>query len=352
MYASIKQFLVGKAPVNSGWKLGWQQLKRDKIGLISLIIVSVYVLLALASWANWVGQNWRDEVALPYAPPTWLNTRDAKSSPEGGGEEKTKHLLRREYGLSLAEDPIGDELHAASIDSKRYFTLDRPLHTSLPLGADLLGRDVLEKALKATSTSVLVGLSGAWLAIVIGAVLGALSGYLGGRIDDFLNWFYNVFTSVPDLLLLLSFAAVAGRGLTTIIVVMAFTSWTGTYRLVRAEYLKLKHREYVQAADAIGASHIRRVVLHILPNVLPLLLVQFSIIMVALIKYEAILSFLGFGVGIKQVSWGSMLAEVPAELVQGYWWQMLTVTVAMSLLVTSLSLLVDALRQAFDPKTW
>ncbi|WP_230368747.1 ABC transporter permease [Paludibacterium denitrificans] len=165
-----------------------------------------------------------------------------------------------------------------------------------------------------------------------------------------LNWFYSVFTSVPDMLLLLSFAAVSGRGITTIILVMALTSWTGTYRLVRAEYLKLKSREYVQAADAIGASNARRMFVHILPNLSHLLLVQFSLLTVGLIKYEAILSFLGFGVGVRQVSLGSMLAETPSELVQGYWWQMLAVTLSMSLLVTAFSLLVDALRDALDPK--
>ena len=163
-------------------------------------------------------------------------------------------------------------------------------------------------------------------------------------------WFYSVFTSIPDMLLLLSFAAVLTRGINTVILVFALTSWTGTFRLMRAEFMRHKTREYVMAADAIGASHSRRMFVHILPNVSHLLLVQFSLMTVGMIGSEAVLSFLGFGVGITQTSWGSVLAEVPAELLQGYWWQMAAVTLFMSVLVTAFSMLTDSLRDALDPK--
>lgn len=338
--------------LSSLWGLSWQRLRKNRSGLIALWIVILYVLVALAGWGNWVGKHWDDEVAIPYASPTWLNTTQPESATQLPSDYalESRHDIHPIDTLTLDEDPIGKELRAARQGIGHYLTLTRPLLTSLPFGADLRGRDVIEKTLKGTSTSLLIGLGGSLFAILIGVVAGAISGYVGGWVDDLLNWFYSVFTSIPDMLLLLSFAAVSGRGLTTMIIVMALTSWTGTYRLVRAEYLKLKHREYVQAAEAIGASHMRRIVVHIFPNILHVLLIQFSLILVGLIKYEAILSFLGFGVGIKQVSWGSILAEVPAELVQGYWWQMAAVTIAMSVLVTALSLLIDALRDAFDPR--
>ena len=147
---------------------------------------------------------------------------------------------------------------------------------SLPFGADQRGRNILDKVIKGTATSLLVGFFGALLSILIGSTLGAMAGYFGRKVDDFLMWFYSVFTSVPDMLLLLAFAAVAGRGIATVILVLSLTSWTGTFRLVRAEFIKNRSREYVQAADAIGASHSRRMFIHILPNISHLLLVQFS----------------------------------------------------------------------------
>ncbi|WP_283148574.1 ABC transporter permease [Silvimonas soli] len=332
------------------WALGWRRLKRDRVAMVSLIVVGAFLAVAVAGWFNIIGDGWRKEVAIPYAPPSWLAQSAEETLPPAEEDTAGAKSSAPIMTMTEAEDPIGKELAIARQNMGKYASVETPLREALPFGADLRGRDVIVKTIKGTSTSVFVGIFGALFTLLLGTVLGALSGYFGGKVDDFLNWFYSVFTSVPDMLLLLSFAAVAGRGIKTIIIVMALTSWTGTYRLVRAEYLKLKNREFVQAASAIGASDARRIFVHILPNISHLLLVQFSLLTVALIKYEAILSFLGFGVGVTQVSLGSMLAEAPAELVQGVWWQMVAVTIAMSLLVTAFSLLIDGLRDAFDPK--
>jgi peptide/nickel transport system permease protein len=119
---------------------------------------------------------------------------------------------------------------------------------------------------------------------------------------------------------------------------------------VRAEYMKHKVREYVLAADAIGASPARRMFVHILPNVSHVVLVQLSLHVVLFIKSEVILTFLGFGVGVETVSWGSMLAEAGTELLLGKWWQITAATVAMAALVTAFSLFTDAMRDALDPR--
>ncbi|KPC53716.1 ABC transporter permease [Amantichitinum ursilacus] len=337
-------------PQRGLWAMGWRRLKRNKVAFCSFWVVMAYMLLAVAGWLNILGDGWRAQIAVPYAPPSFLAKTVADTlppeAPVAGGTASAPALIM----VTPEEDPIGKEMEIARQNMGKYATANDAKLESLPFGADLRGRDVIHKTLKGASTSIFVGLLGALLSIVIGTSLGSVAGYFGGKVDDFLNWFYSVFTSVPDMLLLLSFAAVAGRGIKTIIIVMALTSWTGTFRLVRAEYLKLRSREYVQAASAIGASDARRMFVHILPNISHLLLVQFSLLTVALIKYEAILSFLGFGVGVTQVSLGSMLAEAPAELVQGFWWQMVAVTIAMSLLVTTFSLLIDGLRDALDPK--
>ena len=160
-----------------------------------------------------------------------------------------------------------------------------------------------------------------------------------------------MFTSIPYLLLVLAVAAVVNqKGVFTVILILGLTGWTGIFRLIRAEYMKHKVREYVLAADAIGASEVRRMFVHILPNVSHVVLVQLSLHVVLFIKSEVILSFLGFGVGVDTVSWGSMLAEAQSELILGKWWQIAAATFAMAVLVTAFSLLTDALRDALDPR--
>ena len=207
------------------------------------------------------------------------------------------------------------------------------------------------KTIKGSQTSIFVGIAAAIVAVFLGTVFGALSGYYGRWVDDFFNWFYSVFSSIPYLLLILAVAAVLQqKGVMTIILILGLTGWTGVFRLIRAEYLKHKAREYVQAADAIGASNARRMFIHIFPNVSHVVLVQLSILVVAFIKSEVILSFLGFGVPVDVVSWGSMLNEAQNELILGKWWQLAAATVAMATLVTAFSLFTDALRDALDPK--
>ena len=182
-------------------------------------------------------------------------------------------------------------------------------------------------------------------------MLGALAGWFGGAVDDLANWFYSVFTSVPTILLVLAIAAVLGqRSLTNVVVILGLTTWTGVFRLVRAEYLKHKTREYVRAADAIGASAWRRIAVHVFPNISHVVLVQFSLLVVGCIKSEVILSFLGFGVPVDGVSWGTMLTEAQNDLLTGKWWQLASATAAMAVFITALSLLTDALRDALDPR--
>jgi ABC-type dipeptide/oligopeptide/nickel transport system permease subunit len=196
-----------------------------------------------------------------------------------------------------------------------------------------------------------VGLAAAVLAVALGTLCGAVSGFYGGWVDDFFNWFYSVFTAIPSILMILAVAAVLQqKGVATIVLILGLTGWTGPYRLMRAEYLKHKVRDYVLAAQAIGASGWRRMAHHIFPNASHVALVQLAILAVGFIKAEVILSFLGFGVPVGAVSWGSMLNEAQQELLLGKWWQLAAASGAMALLVTALSLLTDAMRDALDPR--
>ncbi|MDE2298927.1 MAG: ABC transporter permease, partial [Burkholderiales bacterium] len=174
--------------------------------------------------------------------------------------------------------------------------------------------------------------------------------FFGGKVGDFLEWLYNVFTAIPYILLVLAFAAVFPRGIGSVAAILGLAGWPGIYRLVRAEFIKHAVRDYVRSAEAIGASTGSRIFRHILPNVSHVVLVQLSIYVVGFIKAEVILSYLGLGVGVDQVSWGTMLAEAQSELIVGHWWQLAAATLSMAVFVTAFSLMTDALRDALDPK--
>jgi len=325
------------------WRLAWRRFCRDRVGIVSAAIVLAYVLLAAASAAGWVARDWSNEVGVSYAPPGFLG----RDTVQEGLGEVIKAQPRADYGIP---DPLGAELADIHANVSGASGRDTRAKT-LAFGGDKWGRDVVQKAIKGTETSLVVGLAAAVLATFLGTLFGAAAGYRGGWVDDFFNWLYSVFTSIPYLLLVLAVAAVLDqKGIVTVILVLGLTGWTGIFRLIRAEYLKHRVREYVLAADAIGASNARRVFVHILPNVSHVVLVQLSLHVVLFIKSEVILSFLGFGVGVDTVSWGSMLAEAPSELILGMWWQIAAATAAMALAVTAFSLFTDAVRDALDPR--
>ena len=247
-------------------------------------------------------------------------------------------------------DPLAPRYKEWDERAAKFRSVEFAKLETLPMGADRLGRDVLAKAIKGTEISVFVGVMAALVATLIGTVLGAFAGFFGGRVGDLLEWLYNVFTSIPGILLIFAFAAVFGRGIGTVVLILGLTGWTGIYRLVRAEFMKHAVRDYVRAAQAIGASAASRMFRHILPNVSHVILVQLSILTVGFIKAEVILSYLGLGVPVDQVSWGTMLAEAQSELLLGHWWQLAAATLFMASFVTAFSLLTDALRDALDPK--
>ncbi len=327
------------------WVLAWRRFRRDRLGVASLVIVVVYAAIMVAAAGGWIVRDWGDEAGVSFAPPTFLGPE--KEPPQLAGMAEGGQPVS-DYGIP---DPLAPDLAAIAKNLAGSASGAETRALTLPLGGDKWGRDVLKKAVKGTQTSLFIGLAAAALAAFIGTLFGALAGYRGGKVDDFFNWLYSVFTSIPYLLLVLSIAAVVNsKGVVPVILILGLTGWTGIFRLIRAEYMKHKVREYVMAADAIGASNARRMFVHILPNVSHVVLVQLSLHVVLFIKSEVILTFLGFGVGVDTVSWGSMLAEAGSELLLGKWWQLTTATVFMALLVTAFSLFTDAMRDALDPR--
>jgi peptide/nickel transport system permease protein len=363
------------------WALAWRRLRSDRVAMVSLTIVVAFLAMIVLSATGLIAKDWAREEGVNYAPPTFVGPDAAAPAGPvpGAPAAAAPGATDNESDLQIV-DPLADALAAikagatqpgeapptpdtksvdpladvmADIKAKGAGRTDAVAAraATLPFGGDKWGRDVLKKVIKGSQTSIFVGIAAAIVAVFLGSVFGAVAGYYGRWLDDVFNWFYSVFTAIPYLLLILAVAAVLQqKGTLTIILILGLTGWTGVFRLIRGEYLKHKGREYVQAADAIGASNARRMFVHILPNVSHVVLVQLSILTVAFIKSEVILSFLGFGVPVDVVSWGSMLNEAQNELILGKWWQLAAAGTFMALLVTAFSLFTDALRDALDPK--
>ncbi|MFG6412425.1 ABC transporter permease [Roseateles sp. DC23W] len=325
------------------WAASWRRLKTDRVGVLSMWIVGAFLLLVLLAATDLVASKWQDEIGVPNAPPTLLGPQPAEdtgtiAAPAGPN-------------VDLSDiDPLAPRYAEWAERAAKFKTEETTRAETLPLGGDRLGRDVLAKVIKGAEISIFVGLAAAVVATLIGTLLGAISGFFGGKVGDLLEWVYNVFTAIPSILLIFAFAAIFHRGVGSVVLILALTGWTGIYRLIRAEFMKHRVREYVRSAEAIGASQWSRMFKHILPNVSHVALVQLSLHVVSFIKSEVILSYLGLGVGVDQVSWGTMLAEAQNELILGYWWQLTAVTVCMAIFVTAFALFTDALRDALDPK--
>jgi len=325
------------------WHAAWRRFKSDRVGLVSLIVVLAFLVLILLSALGLVAKNWQNEVGVPNAPPTFMGPAAPQSM---GAIESPKGP-----NVDLSDiDPLAPRYKEWEERARQFQTTETVKAETLPFGGDRLGRDVLQKAVKGTEISVFVGVMAALAATAIGVLLGAFGGFFGGKVGDFLEWVYNVFESIPNILLIFAFAAVVGRGVESVVIILALTGWTGMYRQVRAEFIKHSSREYVRSAEAIGASRMSRMFKHILPNVSHVVLVRMSLLTVGFIKAEVILSYLGLGVRVDQVSWGTMLAEAQSELILGHWWQLAAATLFMAVFVTAFSLMADALRDALDPK--
>ncbi len=337
---------AGAAPVERSegvWHAAWRRFKTDRVGLASAVIVIAFLLLIALAALGLVAKQWQKEVGVPNAPPHFVGPKP----PEAIGAIEVPKGPNVDLS---AVDPLAPRYKEWEERAAKFKTEEVVKAPTLPLGGDRFGRDVLAKAIKGTQISVFVGVMAALVATAIGTLLGALSGFFGGRVGDFLEWLYNVFEAIPGILLIFAFAAVFGRGITTVVLILGLTGWSGLYRQVRSEFIKHRSREYVRSAEAIGASVWSRIFSHILPNVSHVVLVRMSLLVVGFIKAEVILSYLGLGVGVDDVSWGTMLAEAQSELILGHWWQLAAATAFMALFVTAFSLMTDALRDALDPK--
>jgi peptide/nickel transport system permease protein len=230
----------------------------------------------------------------------------------------------------------------------------------LALGTDRQGRSISARAFYSIKVAIQIGLVVAIISVLMGSLIGAAAGYFGGWVDSAVIWLFSTLQSVPDLVLLavLAFMFTGSvfddvskpfLSLIPVYVAMCLTFWIGPCRVIRGETMKLKELEYVQAATAIGFGKPYILLKHIIPNTLHLGFINFSLLFIAAIKFEVVLSFLGLGVKVGP-SWGRMIQESTQEVINGFFWQIGTATVFMFFLVLAFNIVSDALQDAFDPK--
>lgn len=277
---------------HSLWRRAVSRFSADRAAMIGLAVVAAFFVIALGVWLGWWGDNWAETTGEQWASPS----------------------------------------------AEHWF------------GTTILGQDIFARAVFSTRTAFEIGMVVAIASTVLGAIFGALSGYFAqSPIDAVILWLKGVLDSIPFYLFVAAIAFALDGNPWAMHIAMIATFWTTTARLVRGEVMKLKNLEFVEAARAMGLHPLVIIFRHIVPNTFHILLVQATIVFVAAIKSEVILSFLGLGVQ-DGVSWGLMIAESTTEVIAGHYMNFIVASSFLFILVMGFNLFSDGLQDALDPK--
>lgn len=281
--------IVGES--TSYWKDAWRRFRKNKLAIAGIIVI---ILLAIMS------------IAGPFM---------------------TEHNYYDNDLINANQSP----------SSEHWF------------GTDNLGRDMFARTWEGAKISLFIGLTAAFIDLIIGVIWGSVSGYIGGRVDEYLMRIADILSALPYLLVVILLMVVMPQGLWTLIIAMTITGWINMARIVRGEVMRLKNEEYVLAAKSLGASTVRIITKHLIPNMLGPILVTLTLTVPTAIFTEAFLSFLGLGVPAPLASWGTMTSDGLASL-RYYPYQLFFPAFFISLTMLAFNVVGDGLRDAFDPK--
>jgi peptide/nickel transport system permease protein len=310
---------AGRQPL---WAEAYRRLGRNRAAIASVVVIAGYCLIAVLDSITWKS----NVLAEPQSVITHLfHALHVRSE--------------RTYSAPFAQMTTG-EPHP------------HPLKGWHILGTDGSGKDVLLETLRGCRTALIIGGFTSLLITPVAILLGMLAGYFGHRVDDVIQYIYTTLGSVPGILLNIAFLLVLGPGLINLCFALGITSWVDLCRLVRGETLKHRDREYVRAAKALGVRDIRILINHILPNILPVVIITVTLNFSSLVLSETILSYLGIGVPAGTGSWGNMIDAARLELARDpvIWWNLTAASTALFILVLALNVFSDALRDAVDPR--
>ncbi|MBI5344636.1 MAG: ABC transporter permease [Deltaproteobacteria bacterium] len=366
-------FVVG-ARMGGGLNTVWQSLARNRLAVVSMVFLAAYLAVAFMD-----SVRWRDAVATEKGAAMLAAGGKAVYSAEA------LSLLDRAFsGARLNIEKTYSAPFAGRLHSKETIELagggavrDYP-RLKFPgrhwLGTDKVGGDVFLASLKGVRTAVVIGTGTTIVIIPFALFFGVVAGFFGGVLDDIIQYVYTTLSSIPGVLLIVAFMLLFGTtgyqgGLISdsyvhlrvfvlndrlfwLCLILGITSWTDLCRLVRGETLKLRELEYVQAARAFGVSNAGIIVRHIVPNVMHLILITFVLQFSGLVLAEAVLSYIGIGVGPEMGSWGNMINTARLELSRDpvVWWNLLGAFIFMFALVLPANLFADAVRDALDPR--
>lgn len=226
---------------------------------------------------------------------------------------------------------------APSIETKHYF------------GTDALGRDLLVRVAMGGRISLLVGIAGAFIAVLVGTLYGAISGYVGGKLDALMMRFVEVLSAFPFMFFVILLVTLFGRNIFLIFIAIGMVSWLDVSRIVRGQTLNLKSKEFIEAAHVGGVSGFSIVLRHIVPNVLGVVVIYASLLVPGMIMFESFLSFLGLGVQEPMTSWGALLQD-GSKTMQVAPWQLLVPAFFLVVTLFCFNFIGDGLRDALDPK--
>ena len=307
---------AGRQPL---WAEAYRRLRHNSLALAAMVVIACYGTVAVLDSIGW--QNGRNEPYLTIIDRVF------------------QHPKERTYSAPLATMTT-EILRPHKLKEKHL------------LGTDGVGNDVFYMTLKGCRTALLLGGLTSLVVTPLALLFGMAAGYFGKRVDDAIQYLYTVLDSIPFILLLIAMMMVLGRGIVQMCIALGVTSWVSLCRLSRGETLKHRDREYVRAARALGASHGRILVRHILPNLMPIVIISVTLGISGLVLSEAILSYLQLGVQAGVGSWGNMIDAARMELAREpvIWWNLISASGALFILVLAFNILGDALRDAIDPR--
>lgn len=315
----IAIFIFLRARQTPLWGEAFRRLARNPSARAAMAVIALYATIGIADSIGWYDSA----------------TQERRTVIDAIFERKPE----RTYSAPLAEMTTG-EAKPQKIREKHI------------LGTDSIGADVFYRTLKGVRTAFQIGGMTVLIVTPLALLLGLTAGYYGKWRDDVITYIYTVLSSVPGILLQIAMVLVLGKGIIQICLALGITRWVGLCRMVRGETIKHREREYVRSAKALGVTDMVILVRHILPNLLPVVIISTTLGFSNLVLSEAILSYLGVGVPDNVGSWGNMIDAARDELARDpvIWWNLTAATGAITGLALSLNLFGDALRDAVDPR--
>jgi len=331
----------------------FRRLMKDRLVVVCMITIVICALLAMLTQIPGVlddpgTSNTKPDTVtgldMSYHPPTLLLAMGDYSGVKPS--DRDRKVETKDVPAPIENLDKVFEGGLLSANAWRY-----------PLGADKSGRGVLSMAIHGMAWAFIIGVVTTLISIMIAVPLGALAGFFGGVIDDIIVWFYTTLASIPFLLLLIAIISIIpdelrGQwGMWAVLVVIGIVTWVGLARLIRAEFMKHKQREYVQACRGLGYSNSRIIFNHILPNVSHIIIITFTIGFIGSVNTEVFLTFVGAGAQ-ESMTWGKIITTAKTELSRqpSVWWPLATATGMLFVLSLAFSIFGDALRDALDPK--